>query len=416
MVDLKLRLLRPSAVPSVPIAVLFLVWLVAVDAAITPPDTLVQRLIEISVVFLLYIITAHAVQGFRTLQLVAATTMLACLFLTSVGVHQGLAPLGCVMLDEAHPGEGLPDGRGCVISDDCYGADAEPGAEYECEHVGLFGTTSVEGRVRYRGELQDPNELAVTICIGGMSFVLAFATRRRGVRATVGGAAAVLLVFWCIVMTQSRGGQLVFLAVLGIFFARKLGWKGIVAGAAFGLVVMSLGGRSGETANESTELRYEAWRAGLDMFHSSPLYGVGHRMFSLHHDLTAHNSYVLVMGELGFVGMVLWLSMIYISIKIPWQAMRDLRHEPGAEVARAWALALLASWVGLCIQMMFLSFAYHTVLWLFLGLSGALYSSIRRHKPDWTVQFGLRDLAIVAAICVAFVTVILPVFLRLKGF
>jgi hypothetical protein len=418
VVDLKLRLLRPSAVPTLPWLIAFLIWLVGIDAAITPTETLVTRMIEIGVVFLIYGITAHAVQGFRTLQLVAATTMVACLFLSAVGVHQGLSPLSCVLLDEEHPGEGFADGRSCETSDDCAGEDsgATPGAEYECEHAGLFGTTSVELRVRYRGELQDPNELAVTICIGGLSFVLAFATRRRSARKTLAAIVCALMVFWCIVMTQSRGGQLVFLAVLGIFFARQLGWRGILAGAILGAIVMSLGGRSGSDADESTELRYEAWRAGLDMFRRSPLFGVGHRQFAQHHDITAHNSYVLVMAELGIVGMVLWLSSVYLSIKITWRAMRDLRDEPGADVARTWALALFASWVGLCIQMMFLSFAYHSVLWLYFGLSGALYSAVRRHRPDWTVRFGLKDLAIVIAICVAFIGVILPVFLRLKGF
>jgi hypothetical protein len=418
VVDLKLRLLRPSAVPTLPLLVAFVIWIILVDATITPPETLIPRIIEIAVVFLIYGITAHAVQGFRTLQLVAGTTMVACLFLSAVGVHQGLAPLECVMIDEANPGEGLSDGRSCETADDCGSEDsgAAPGAEYECEHAGMFGTTSVELRVRYRGELQDPNELAVTICIGGLSFLLAFATRSRRPRTTVLAIAAALIVFWCIVMTQSRGGQLVFLAVLGVFFGRQLGWKGLAAGALMGLVVMSLGGRSGSAADESTEMRYEAWRAGLDMFRSSPLFGVGHRQFAENHNITAHNSYVLVMAELGIVGMVLWLSSVYLSIKIAWKAMRDLRDEPGAAVARTWALALLASWVGLCIQMMFLSFAYHSVLWLYFGLSGALYSAVRRHRPDWTVTFGLKDLAIVIAICVAFVGVILPVFLRLKHF
>ena len=43
---------------------------------------------------------------------------------------------------------------------DCH-EGGEPGAIYRCERVGLFGTVSVgEGRVRYRGVLKDPNELA----------------------------------------------------------------------------------------------------------------------------------------------------------------------------------------------------------------------------------------------------------------
>ena len=40
--------------------------------------------------------------------------------------------------------DGEPDGRICTTSVECRGADANPGAEYRCEHVGLFGTYSVD--------------------------------------------------------------------------------------------------------------------------------------------------------------------------------------------------------------------------------------------------------------------------------
>ena len=75
--------------------------------------------------------------------------------------------------------EGKPDGRMCENVEQCRGPDAEPGKEYRCEHVGLFGTYSVEERVRYRGELHDPNEVALTICAGALSMLIAFALRKR---------------------------------------------------------------------------------------------------------------------------------------------------------------------------------------------------------------------------------------------
>ena len=75
------------------------------------------------------------------------------------------------------PRTGSYDGRPCVTPRECYLGDAEPGGQYMCEHIGWFGTTSVgNGRVRYRGVLQDPNELALA---GGIGLPLAFALGQR---------------------------------------------------------------------------------------------------------------------------------------------------------------------------------------------------------------------------------------------
>src|SRR6185312_14513083 len=101
--------------------------------------------------------------------------------------------------------EGKPDGRFCDNSEQCRGPDADPGLEYRCEHVGLLGTYSVEERVRYRGDLQDPNECALTICAGGMALLIGFALRKKGAGklAMYGGVA---LVIYTVFLTQSRGG------------------------------------------------------------------------------------------------------------------------------------------------------------------------------------------------------------------
>jgi len=41
------------------------------------------------------------------------------------------------------------------------------------------------------------------------------------------------------------------------------------------------------------------------------------------------------------------------------------------------------------------------VLWIYVGLTGALYQAIWRHDPSFRVRFGIRDLGLVAAIDLA---------------
>src|SRR5262249_60328666 len=107
----------------------------------------------------------------------------------------------------------------------------------------------------------------------------------------------------------------------------------------------------------------------------------------------APNSFSLTAAELGLPGMLLWTSIVYVALKIPVHALRT----PGlAPIARSWATAFVASIVSLAVGVLFLSYAYKDVLWIYIGLTGALYQAIRRHDPSFSVGFGLRDLGIVA--------------------
>lgn len=414
VLDLKLRRLHPIAAPVLPWVIGFVVWALLCNAVVVP-DKFVPLAIDLAIHFVLFATIAHAVQRFRSFQVVAGVLMGCCLFLTVVCFHQGFQAHQCVMVDELHPGEGSPDGRACELTDACYGPDTEPGAEYRCEKVGLFGTYSIEDRVRYRGEIQDPNELALTISCGGLALLIAFIQRKRNMRWVVFGGLGVVMVLWTVLMTQSRGGLIVALAVPGVYFVKRYGVSGLVLGAAIATPLLAMGGRSGESAQQSTELRYEAWARGLQMFKESPVFGVGARQFAEHHSMTAHNSFVLALAELGFVGMFLFVMLLYVSMKGLWTGVAQLERLPGAGVARVWGMALLASMCGMIFQINTLSFSYHSVLWIYLGLCGAWVGAVRHHVPEFTVKVTFRDAVIVALICAVYAFVALPLFLKKKG-
>jgi hypothetical protein len=69
-------------------------------------------------------------------------------------------------------------------------------------------------------------------------------------------------------------------------------------------------------------------------------------------------------------------------------------------------MAMLAAFAGLAVGIFFLSFTYHYVLWIYIGLSGALYSAVRAHHPSFRVTFGARDLAMLCGIDVALVVLV----------
>ncbi|HVK83891.1 MAG TPA: O-antigen ligase family protein [Kofleriaceae bacterium] len=416
VIDIRLRRLQPAAVPTLPWVIALLAWIV-IGTAVVAPEHLIERAVEMSIMFVLYATLAHGVQRFRTFQIVAGVMVATCLFISGVCFHQGLSPKQCVAGEEGNDGSitGHPDGRACDISAQCDGPEAEPGKEYRCEHVGAFGTYSVEERVRYRGELHDPNEVSLAISAGALSLLIAFALRRRTVIGRLPYILGVGLVIGTVLLTQSRGGLVCALFVPGVYAVRRYRWWALIPIALLGVLALLLASRGGTDASVSTQQRYEAWATGLALFNEHPLFGVGARLFAEHHYLTAHNSFVLTLAELGFVGMCLFVTVIYLSMKTLIIGLRALARVPGSAAAQVWGMALLASLSGITFQINTLSFAYHSVLWIFFGLVGAWYSAVRHHAPELEVRFTWKDAIAVVGGCAFYAFVLMRVVLRYKG-
>ena len=194
-----------------------------------------------------------------------------------------------------------------------------------------------------------------------------------------------------------------FLAALGAYFIRKFGTKGIIAGALMALPILLLGGRSSNEASGSTTERTEIMVEGLAMLRDNPVLGVGYDQFTQHHFLTAHNSYLLPLSENGPLGLFLFMCIVYISLKIPITALGRYKDRPEARIATVWSMSLLAAFAALCIGIFFLSFTYHHILWIYLGLSGGLYKAIRTHDRDFKVTIRFTEYLIMLVTMVVFV-------------
>ncbi|MEM9488353.1 MAG: O-antigen ligase family protein [Myxococcota bacterium] len=414
-IDLKLRLVKPLPAKTLIIATGFLAWMIVVAILKVPGPMVVGKLLPFIIVYVTFVTMCQSVQSFRALNFLAGTLLVVGMSLAFVGAHLAQAPYQCIASENLHMGVGVPDGRTCETPADCYGVDGEPGQLYTCERVGIMGVMAIKDRVRYRGELQDPNELALAVSsVLALSFVLV------GLKGGAGywflALFATVVIFQCVVGTQSRGGQLAFLGVFGIYFVKRYGVKYIFVGVLALLPLMAVsGGRSGSSANQSTMERYEAWSSGVSMFKMDPIFGVGKGMFTEYHHLTAHNSYILVPAEMGFLGMILWASMLYLGIKTAVVVLRDFKHDPRAGPARTWAWGILGMTAPYCVQMMFLSLAYHTMTWVYFGMCGAFYSAVKHHAPDWELKFDLKDIAYVIAGCIGFIILLVFQVTR-KGF
>lgn len=166
-------------------------------------------------------------------------------------------------------------------------------------------------RIRGAGFLSDPNDFAQILLI---ALPLTFIAWRRGRMVTNVFAVLVpaALLLWTTYLTHSRGG-LVALAAVALMAARKkLGTSASTALAAifiFGMLALDFTGGRGISAADGAD-RLEAWASGLEMFKSAPLFGVGFNGFTDLFEITAHNSFVLCLAELGLLGSMLWMALI----------------------------------------------------------------------------------------------------------
>ena len=289
------------------------------------------------------------------------------------------------------------------------------GIQQKLTGVGWTGEVPILGRIRYIGFFNDPNDV-------GLSLVTALPMATYLLRISRHTLTKLFLllcigaIFWGIKLTDSRGTILALGAILGIYSWRRFGITRTVIAGMFALPVLFLLSTRLDTidpAEESAHGRVEAWYEGLQMLRENPVFGVGFGLFGDYNPLTAHNSYILVMAELGIPGYFLWFTffgscvmVMYLlqkprkKIKPAWQILTENRlqgktdtfefitdeelPEKKALAAEDQAIArvLFLSFVGLATAAFFLSRSYSLQLFLLCGMAVAHYQGTRLRHPE----------------------------------
>lgn len=394
LVDLGLRKQKgPYSSPQIPFLVAFLAscYVSSILRVGSEGFKVATTRALIAAVFMLVVMYGAAT--FKRLVAMLALLVSMAVFVSAVAIHQGHQEPVCIELPEEDPGateEGEPDGRSCETAHECS-KEGKADVDYACERVGLFKTVSVVRRVRWRGQLNDPNELSVYLgAVMPLLFSLSALVKRKVF--TILSLATIGVWLWAVVLTQSRGGQLVVGSVLGIYFVSRFGfWKGFIAGAVLALPVLLYGGRSDFRAEASAEERIGLLFDGINLYLNYPLLGVGVDQFKEHMPIvqTAHNAYLLAATELGFPGFVVWTGLLWTSIKSPLVVLRSYK---APEYLRPVAMGLVVSFLGMGVGIFFLSFTYKQLLFVWLGLSGAFHRVASNADPTYEVRIGMKDI------------------------
>lgn len=259
------------------------------------------------------------------------------------------------------------------------------------------GTHLVEKiRITYVGIFNDPNDIAMFFV---MSIPLAiFFINNSGFIFKVLGIAVVVALVYGVVLTNSRGGLLGVIGLMGFYFLYRYGFKkSILAGiASLPVLFFALSKFRTIEQGESANGRVDAWYVGMyELFLSNPIFGVGKGAFTDHHHHTAHNSFILVIGELGFLGYLFWFAALSLTIYMvlkPTLWYRGLSKEKKLELPNnikqelQLNIAMAFSFAGFLITCFFLSRSYIILLFVFMGMAVATYYRTIKLLPELEIK------------------------------
>lgn len=291
--------------------------------------------------------------------------------------------------------------------------------------MGWTGQPMIEGRITYTGIFNDPNDmgLLIVLSVALSIYHLKLCTSRL---AKLFMIVVICWLLYGVYLTDSRGTMLATLTVLALELWTAYGKAVVITLGVIAVPVLVATTRLAELDSEeaSAEGRIDAWYEGIQLLQQHPLFGVGWQMFSDYNGLTAHNSVVLAMAELGLFGYTFWLALVFLSgwmiwrlampaqqkkppPALPWLAAGQPEPKPVTDVTprelaeRLAARALLYGACGFSVGAFFLSQSYKAMLFLTCGLIAGRYLGMREAGiavPQFPLSTNLPRIA-VSAVC-----------------
>jgi probable O-glycosylation ligase (exosortase A-associated) len=209
------------------------------------------------------------------------------------------------------------------------------------------------------------------------------------------------------ISTYSRGGFLSggALAVHYILRSRRKVVGLVVLGALSGMIVpvlpdvfwarMNTIQKAQENLDEAAEGdraisgRLHFWAVAWDMAKARPLLGVGHNAYNASYkefdfsggkypgDRSVHNSWLGIMAELGFPGLILFVVLFLYVMWTNRRVMRQAKKHPELANLSHYAQGIEGALVVFAVGGSFVAFQYVEIQWHLIGLSIALNSITR---------------------------------------
>lgn len=233
-----------------------------------------------------------------------------------------------------------------------------------------------EGYASVPGPMVHPNSFALLLLVAATLALIAF-MQTRDVRLRRILAVGLMLAAACFFFTYARAAWGGFVGVMGILallqYRRLLGLGLIlvvVVALAFPTTTSQIAGRfadlsptSTSYSNNSLSWRKELWQRMLPYAQERPVLGYGIGSFlplsnleigmydykfqadgqaATYMEIYPHNDYLMILIELGLVGLALWTAVLLACAATAWQARRVPELRPYAIGVAAIVMALIA--------------------------------------------------------------------------
>jgi O-antigen ligase len=228
----------------------------------------------------------------------------------------------------------------------------------------LQGTGFLSGPMAFAGEMQIYSMLALAFLLSTER--LSFSLFRNKFLLAILAVGNVLGV----VFASERSawlGALAGLTIMVLLLSRKLVWKTAIALALIGLLAWftmpvfqkRLAPLMQWQQDVSVRVRFQMWDEAIKLFERSPIIGIGVRNFPhiyipeaivpgrskyLDH---AHSNYLHVLATTGIIGLVVYLSICFVTLKTAWVQYKSDPDRSGFD--RSVALGILAATVSLMV-------------------------------------------------------------------
>jgi putative inorganic carbon (HCO3(-)) transporter len=243
---------------------------------------------------------------------------------------------------------------------------------YDLTLMGASNTPEV--RIRGLGMLNDPNVLGQFLLM--ILPLLYVSNSSSGLGMGYVLAVPVTMLFLAgVYATGSRSAEVGVAVILGLLLVRRFKVVGaLISGVVAVALLAVINATRSRTISMSSGLdRLAIWSDGMSFVKSSPIWGIGYGSFSDRQGMTAHNSFLLCAAELGVVGLLLWTSIIVVTM-IQLGRVPKILATKNPAMAR-WAVAVRMSLVVYLFCGFFLSRAYELPLYLLFGAAGSIIAS-----------------------------------------
>lgn len=260
----------------------------------------------------------------------------------------------------------------------------------------LFAGDGERHYIASGGFLGDGNDFALSVNVA-IPFCLFLMLESQGRARKFFFAAILIVLISAVVATQSRGGILA-LSSVGFYYWLKsdrkiLGLAGIAVVILFVFVIappqffnrMESLTNTGDEMEGSAQGRILAWKAAMKMAIDHPLLGVGAGHFAVKYGAeykheeyglneipwqTAHSSYFLVLGDLGFPGIIFLLGIIISNLTATRRTLRRVvpQSTNSENTCRNLVVASNAGLIAFMVGGAFLSGAYYPHLYVLAAL------------------------------------------------